>query len=311
MESTQDTILLDEIARNTRTISHPKFGEVRLARPTPRKERMIAEVRGREYHKFLRDESILSRAQLEEIAVRRGIWTEEKGNRLKELQTETGRLMGALDALGYQSLDTVTDAYGEVYARTLGLFEDNEEITRVVDLYFDLDLEPVHADRKKITEAANTTEVDDALDEADELRGQLLLLRSLTTARAEMNKLQFEQAVVFRDSLESRTDRAEELAQIYFCTADAITNKPLWPTYDDIWDTDPEDLDMLIQELFYFMNGITPEFQEILAKHGFTRRVRDIKDQLEDSPAHPTPNSDGEPAEKTLEDSSELETAST
>lgn len=309
-EKALDAVILDELVRNERVVEHPKFGKVKIQRPTPRKEREIAEVRGRAYHKFLLDEDILSRAQLEAAAIKRGIWSEDKAERLTALSRKSGELMGLLDALGYENVDTVSERYAELYSKILGLLEEGSDAYEAADRYFNLGTEPVLQDRLLIQRAGSTTEVDDTLDHADTVRTQLDLLMELTDVRKEQSALQVENARLFMDSLEARTDRAEELARIYFCCTNAETGAPLWPTYEQIWDATPEDIEWLMQELFYFTHQISRDFQRVLENHGFTRRVPEFKKLLEDSPEHPTSNSDGESPEKTSAASSEATTPS-
>lgn len=310
-EAAVDSILRDELIRNERIINHPTFGKVRLRRPTPRIERRIAEVRGAQFHKDLQNPDILSRAQLMDIAVARGMWSEDKEERLTHLSRKTGEIMGALENLGYETIDSLSDEYKQNYDRLSEIFSDHEddEVIQALDRYFDLAEEVSKFDRKRIYDAATSTEVDDLLDRSDILRVQIDLLRELNKIRKEQGQLQMQQARLFMDALESRADRAEELAQIYYCCTKADTDEPLWESYDAAWDADGEDIEVLVMELYFFTHGITDMQKEVLAKHGFTRGVlaNVMNDSSEDSPEHPTPNSDGEQQESEQTSSSESE----
>lgn len=323
-DKSRETILREELVRNERFIDHPTFGRVCLKRPTPRKERLIAEVRRKQYHKDLQDPDILSKAQLENLAVNRNMWSRDKADRLADLSHKSGEIMGVLDGLGYRSLEDLTGEYQETYEKVSNLLKPKEgeklskrdqksldDATAALERYFDPDEGPSPTDKKLIMDAAPSTEVDDLLDTADRLRVQIDLLRDLSEIQKDLRELQEEQSRLFKDSLESRADRAEELAQIYYCCTAEETGDPLWPEFDGILDADPDDVETLMMEMFYFANGITEELKEILGRHGFTRRVleTDTEDSSESSPEHPTPNSDGEPQENDSTPSSEPETA--
>lgn len=293
VDRSTEKVLQDELVRNERIVEHPELGRIRFRRPTPRQERMIADVRGKQYHKDLQNPEILSHAQLEKLAIDRNMWSEEKGERVQELSRRTGELMGILDALEYDSLDTVSEEYSATFNRLLEIFSENEEIGGAVKAYFDLEGRPVFSDRRAIMAAAPSTEVDDLLEKADGLRTQIELLRELATTRKDLNDLQMEQSRLFMDSIEARADRAEEIAQIYYCCTKE-NGTPIWPSFDDAWDSTPDIIEFLLTNYFYFSHGITPEFQKILEKHGFTKRVPDTEDGSESSPEHPKPSSDGE-----------------
>lgn len=292
-----DIVLQDELIRNERIVTHPVLGTIKIQRPTPRKERLIAEARSREYNRLIADPGVLSNAELEVLATRRGIWDEDQTSRMNELSGKSGQLMGLLQALEYDTVDAVSDEYGTLYSRALELFsgEDAATTREAIERYFSLEEDPQLEDRAAITTAAPSTEVDDILDRADVVRAQMDLLMELTDVRNELTKLQLDYARIFKGSLESQTSRVEELAQMYYLCTNAETGEYLWPSLDDAWDLDPEIIEFLMTQLFYFANSIDPEYQELLEKHGFTKRVADLKQLSEDSPVHPQTNSDGEP----------------
>lgn len=306
LEQTADIVLQDELVRNERIVQHPTYGAIRLSRPTPRKERLIAEIRRKQYQSDLMDASILSRAQLEKIASERGMWAPEKTERMQDLSRRVGEIIGALDSIGYQDLDSLLEEYHQVQDQLMEHFPGDEggDMREAIRRYFNLDETPDRKLRIQVLKAAPNSTVDDLVAKGDLLRTQADLLMELGKSRRELNELQVQHSRLFVDSIESRADRAEELAQVYYC-AEKETGGPIFPAFDDIMDQAPEDIEHLVVEMFYFINGITDEFKRLLSKHSFIRRGSDIVKQSDDSPVPPQTSSDGESPEKTSEDSSE------
>ena len=98
-----DATFEQELVSNERIIEHPTLGEIKLSRPTRRKQALIAEVRRKRWHEDLMNDEILSRDQVEERATRRGMWSESLSDDMRELSRKVGELMGVLDSVGYKS----------------------------------------------------------------------------------------------------------------------------------------------------------------------------------------------------------------
>lgn len=299
-ESAVEIAQKDELFRNERTFDHPTFGTLRLQRPTPRQEREIAEARRRQYHKDMRDESILSKAELEKEAIRRGIWSKDNKLKLDSLQTRIGQIMGLLDSVGYESVDVVIRKYEQTVNKLRGLYEDeNIAVQEAITRYFHLDGVGDPADHKLIFEEATTTDVDDAMAEAQLIRTQIELLTELKKSRDEMRPLLQDFVRLNMDSIESRMDRVEQLAKLYYCVTK--DGKTVWTSFDAMWDCPPKDLEILLEELYYFEEGIPDEYRKILGRHGFTLRVPTETNSSESSQGIPQSNSSGEsaPSEQT------------
>jgi hypothetical protein len=302
-QRTTDAVLQDELIRNERIVKHPKFGTIKLSRPTPRKERLIAEVRRQQYHKDLQDASILAKSQLEQIAIQRGMWSEDKTLRLSNLSHRVGEIMGILDTVGYQSVEKVVDEYYALVGKLAEQFE-SQELKDTVVAYFNLDSPSDKKLKVKLMKEATSSNVDDMLSEGDLMRDQIDLLHEMAKTRKELNELQVQHTRLFVDSIESRADRAEELAQLYYCISD-MDGKHLWPSFDEIMDQPPEEIEFLMTEMFYFINGITEEFKAILGKHGFVKRQTTTVEASDDSPDLPPISLDGESQESEQVSSSE------
>lgn len=295
-ENAVEIALKDELMRNERIFKHPSFGTLKLQRPTPRQERDIAEARRRQYHKDLKDASILSKSELEKEAIRRGIWSKDKTEQMTTLQNRIGQIMGLLDSVGYENVDIVLDKYHRAIEKLRELYKDNDEAQTVITRYFHLDEKQNIEDYNYLFKNANTTEIDEVMSEAQLFRTQIELLYELSTARKEMQPLLQEHVRLNMDSIESRMDRVEQLAKLYYCTTKE-DGTSVWPTFDAMWDAPPQELEFLLEEMWCFEQGIPEEQRKILGRHGFMLR-EPTEASSEDSPGNPQPNSNGESVQK-------------
>lgn len=283
-----------ELLRNERIITHPTFGVVKLARPTPGQEIAIAEIRRKQFQRDMADEGVLAKARLMELAEAKGMWSKALDERMHDLTIKTGEAMGLLDTIGFKSLDELTEDFREATTKLMTLFTEQPEISTLVTTYYDLDATPSAKDRATISDAATSSEVDDLLDRGDMLRTQIDLLKEMFKIRKELNDLQERYTRVFMDSQEARADRAERLATLYYCCTNPETGKYLWPSFEQIYNVRAEDIAVLTDEWTYFINGVTEEFKDTLGKYGFIRRLTDTNASFDGSPDQPQSNSDGE-----------------
>lgn len=294
-EKARDTVLTDELMRNERTVTHPTYGEITLHRPTPRMDFAISEVRGRQYQKDLMDENILSQAELEKLAVRRGIWTKEDSERSLRLQAQIGQIMALLEHVGYKSIDALVLDFNKTLAdlsESFSAHEEREAIDEAIYRYFDLDnTAQDKADYSKVFKAAPNSSTEEYLDKARTLRAEIKLMEQLQEAKRELEPLLIESNRLFKDSIEERAKRAEAMAKLYHCVT--RDGKPLWDKFDKILDEKPRDIEMLMEEMFFFEQGIPDRERNILGRHGFTLRAP-IENSSDDSQGSPLPNSDGE-----------------
>lgn len=307
-EQAVETELQARLIENEHVLAHPILGPVRFRRPTPNQERLIAEERRKQYQKDMQDENILSRDEIQTIAIRRGMWSPDLTQKIADLTIQTGEAMGLLNMLSFNSLDDLLKDHKRVVEALLMTFPDEgegSEYRETVRSYLDLNNEGTAAQRKEIADNATSSDVDDLLDEGDKLRTQIELLTSMAKVRKELNELYEKQARLFVDSIESRAERAEEIATLYHCTRNAETGKPLFGSLSEIWDAPAEIIEWLTLEMHYFRQGVTEEFKATLGKYGFIKRLSDKNDSSEDSLVQPPSNSGGESVERTPETFSE------
>jgi hypothetical protein len=296
-----DRQLLDELLRNGRIIQHPTYGEVKLQRPTAKKERLIAEKRQRQHHTDLQARmpdntpAVLSRAQLEKMGIERGVWSEEDNQRLAVLKTDIAKLMVALEGSGFVSeADTLLEYQLEVN-KLIDLYpaDDNEAVEAILR-FFDLDAEGDPADMKIIRDRAITTEADDMIEELMTRRSQMYHHGRLQQFQVELQELTARYVRLTQDSIESRYERAEVLAQIFYC-ATRPDGTTLWASFDDIEDANAYDIEVLREELYFFWSGYHKDLVGMLRKNRFTVRVPETTSEVSSdaSPGHPESNSDG------------------
>lgn len=305
-EHAVEAVLEQELFYNERTIEHPTFGQVCLRRPTPAQERLISEARRKQYHSDLKDDAILSKDEIEAIAVRRGMWSPTLTQKIQDLTVDAGRLAATLDAFGFESMEVLLKDYDQTVSDLLDLYEEEEEVRAAILRYFSMadDAASLTSDRSAILDAAPSTVVDDLVERGEAQKDQIRALEAMFKFRQELNELQVKQARLYVDSLESRADRAEELARIYYCCTQKDSGAPLWPTFADIWNCKAEDMEILVLELAYFVNGISQEYRDKAQKYGFLPRLASMRRSSESSPGQPQSNSDGESQESEVTDSS-------
>ncbi len=294
--------LLDELLRNGRVIEHPTFGEIKLQRPTAKKERLIAAIRQKTHHRDLqaRNEdgsaAVLSRAQLEKMGVERGVWSEENQLRLAWLKDEVGRMMVLLESMGFKTQANTLIDYQMTVNKLMSLYpsEDIPALEAIIR-YYDLDSDMEPSDMKIIRDSAVTTEADDLIEELGTFRTLLEYKSRLHRAQAELHQLTAMYVRLTQDSIESRYERAEVLAQIYYCATKA-DGEPIWPKFEEAEDANAYDIEILREELYFFWAGYDKSLRDMMGKHGFTVRVpENIYEESSDaSPEHPSSSSDGE-----------------
>jgi hypothetical protein len=309
-----------ELVRNERVVEHPRLGKIRLRRATPWVDERIAEVRADWHFRSLENPRLRFKSELEAIYEKRGIWSKDKEERIVALSRRSGELMAFLEGLGYDNSADLVVKYQGIYADLEGRLEKAEadDETREAALealarISDLDATPTLADRKQVDALLRSTVADDLFQEADRLRMQIDLFLELADVRKDLDALQEEQAGLFHVSIEANVDRAEMLAKVYYCTANADSGEPLWETFDRLWHEDPVTINEVRQQLVYFELGIEPRYQKILERHGFSYRMLTTDDSSDAAPEHPTPSTDGavpaEPSEPST--ASETPTSST
>lgn len=292
-ETGGDAVLTQELLHNQKVIDMPILGRIVVRRPTPRQDALISEARRKQYHADLKDETILSRAELLDIATKRGMWSAEKTKEMQDLNRTIGEMVTILDFSGYDTEEDISEQYMGIVAFLKEESED-EEVQAAIDRYFDIEVDSDLEDAKLIIKNSTGTKFDEQFQKGKLLRTQVDLLKELGKNRTNAEKLQEEYTRLFRDSIESRMERAERMEKLLHCVTREETGEPVFSSIEDLMECDPMVLIELQNEMFFFEMGIAENVKEILGKYRFTVRMKDILGLSEDSPDHPQSNSDGE-----------------
>lgn len=277
------------------------FERVRLVKATPRLKRLIGETVQKRYHQDLKDKSLLSNAQLRQLNVERGEWSDDMEKRLETLDQDVQKLMLELHIDGFDPRDNWTKQMNDQAARAQAFPEeaDQDVKQRFFDvfrrwvnftpkdraIYTDLyageqELEAYSEDRdyQWLLDHAASLDAVDALNDVEELRFKLLRYNELLDKGEEKRKLADRRARMYAESVESRRDTTEELAKLYQCaTVLDPAGKPVGPlanSFDALFDLPEDVLTWLLNEQAFFVNGVGPEVREYLAQWGFIRAPR-------------------------------------
>lgn len=302
----EDTILEQELVRNERIITHSRFGALRLRRPTPAMDASIAEQRRKVYHRDLKDDTILTKEEVAQILLKRGIWTPDHDEKMQSFTVKSGELMLKLTALGY---DPTSNLYAEIMLAKADLEkairDENVEVTEDLERIFS---DPEIPSFQDIRVLGDTVERPLEVQKLSNLTFQMNILTEFAEIKAQLQNLLVTYTKFFGDTIEERANRAERMAQIFFCVTSQEDDTRLWTSFENMWDENPEDIAWLHSQLFNFQNGITEEYATVLQTYGFMERVTDTGRSSEDSQDHPQSKSDGESQEEVSENSSDQET---
>lgn len=305
IDKIDEKVLEIELVRNERAITHPKLGKIKLFRATPRVEGLIAEERRKIWHRDLKDPSILTRKEVEKLLADRGVWSEAEDDLIADLTQESGRIMNQLSAMGFTSILQLQKDLESANDALLRKFADVPEATDAVFGLMSLEDKAVAKNIGILRKLAPDSDVDELLENVELYRRQADLIQIMNELRANLNEMLQTQSSWFSSTLETRAETVERMAKMFYCTSNIDTGKPLWKNIEAMWDEDGQVLSWLQTQYFYFENGITPEFAEVLEEHGFTQRGVSIESESENSQDPPKSSLDGESPESASKDSSE------
>lgn len=305
------------------------FSHIRMARLNPSRRRKITEVSQRAYHKDLRDTDLLSNEQVMKLVVERGEWSAAMDKRLTELQQRTtsqmaslynegvtksrewvaelGAKMGRFEEL-VDTSDLSVDEKGELHARFRRWADYRPEkqaayVTAHPEALRDGVYYP-DSDMNWLMEHAPTLEGADLVEDIQTLQDRVQEYLTLVAERTEFEELRLKRLRIFANTVESRRENAEEMARVYFaterCDADGNVQGPLSFTFDALYDLPDDMISWLIEEQFFFQNGIPDETREFLSAFGFLTAAPEPKDE----PAPPPAPTSGEPGSSAPSDAS-------
>lgn len=314
------------------------FSRLRFTKPTPRKRRMIQEIVMERYNQDLKNEKLLSTTQLKELAKSRGEWTPEMEKRLNELSQKVNEESGALAAMGISDRKEWASKLADqskIYLEALDKSEkhpDEKEFLKDIftrwsnflavqqttydNLYATkqgTDKYYPDKDFRKLLDTSPSMEATEALMEYDELLAKVSKLTELIDSRSELAQLLNRKNLIFSNSIESRRDQCEELANLYYTTEvldaqDKVTGQ-LTETFDGMWDYPDTVIRWLLEEFALFQQNIPESMREELEDFGFLAQVPEIGTSQPSDASLEAPNSKPDMPPVGLTDADSLESA--
>lgn len=321
LKEAEDRQILHETVTNEKVVTHPTLGKIRLRTPTLEVQRRIdsASRARKKYLKEAKDKvedpesvggfkmvpAFRSREQLKKEYLELGWWTEEQNIELQDLSSKQMELLTELELLEFESEEDIYEGLVDLRSKLLDAFKDSPEIQTIATRITFPGIEYTSEEEAKIKENASSTEIDDLLDSISRLQSQYNNYVELAKTYAKLAGIQSEYSSLFSDSWQEQLQYFIRLAQVFYCTEHADTEKPLWKSIDDLEkDKDLEIVKWVFNELTAFWQGLSDDVRERMAKYGFTSR-RNTEDTSSDaSPVPPKSSPDGELSEKNVEVSS-------
>jgi hypothetical protein len=251
-----DATLLNEIATNSRTISHPEYGTYVICRSTYSIEAQIESVRTRQMNSDLQARvsiedpitgeatavpAYLTRAAKAEQLRFHGIWTEKQEAELQAAIDEWMKVTQPLDEMGFEGSQALEDALEDLRKRLSVKLGDKfaDELLVLVPVLdtalayqaTDEALATYRTARLAVKKGMKSVGVDELLDEADKLHKQYSLFAAGIQAQLHMVGLRVVEIQLFDDTIEGRADNVENLAKIFYSTTDPDTGKCPWSSF--------------------------------------------------------------------------------
>jgi hypothetical protein len=313
----EDTQILQETAANERVVNHPQFGEVTLVIPTLSLQRQIdAATRAKKKAllnavdeipdpkkpgKTIRVPAYKSRNALEVEYARVGWWSEDNTAELDAANSQYLASLTKLELLGFESEEEIFSRVVDIRKGLQTDFENVEEFEEEIQPRIIALTSPALSEDYDNTidaylrEKAESTRVDDLLEE---LKDAYMLYRAYLDVvhhYAELIRLQNEHNALFEDSWQNQLQYFGRLVQVFHCTSRKETGEPLWDSLDSM--EGEENLDLIrwaFSELTAFWQGLTDEARARAEKYDFIFGPTVSNESTEESPSRPAPKPDGE-----------------
>jgi hypothetical protein len=285
----------------------PLFKHVRLYKLTGKRRRLVQDAVMQRYHADLKNEHILSAAQLREINIKRGEWSVPEERRLEELNELVGQesrelYLDGLDpraawagplteACGKYRSMIAEDVDGQPRCKAEHRDEAHERFHRWLEwskerqAEFDRDYAKAQGresyspdnDLQWLLDHVGGIEAYEVLDQVQELRDKLVRFVGLLEKRHELDELRVKHAKIFAESVETRRDTTEEMAKVLYCGAyknEQGQYVPFAAKLEDMWSYPDEILNWLIVETYFFLNALPDSARAYLETMGFIAAPR-------------------------------------
>lgn len=309
----RDAVLPPHIVQALKNAHHitpavPVIERVRYLHLNPAKRAKIGKQVLKRYHPDLKDNDLLSSAELRRINIQRGEWSEENDRRIVELVEKTNTLMLGLSSDGFDYQARWNQDMFEHFVKVKSALEKNEfdngdlifktdeehrKGIEILDRWFGWNRErqdeytmlfaaeqgkdqySVDRDQQWLLDRAPTLEFVDSIQAIDDLRDKIRRFAECQVLRTELLELQVKQAKMLADSIEQRRDVCEEMARLYYCVEvideNGVGKGPLVKDFDSLWEFPDDVIRFLQTKLYMFFRGQpdSPEAENFLQTWGF------------------------------------------
>lgn len=303
----------------------PCWPAVRFNKLTHKMRKDIAVEVQRQYNADLRDETLLSTAQILKLTEARGEWTTENVRRVDELQMLTGQLMRELTMASAEEQQAWAPSMQKLYSELHEeLRKENEEHADILQRWTNHTeaLQPVYnmlyagdqgaeeysADRDFIFLQENVPfGMLDRLQELERMTIRLAKFFELDTYQKELGELLKKQNKIFNQSIENRRDTMEAVVRLSRMVQWVDEHNEVQGQVEDPEALPESVLEWLVTENHFFIQGIPPETREYLQQWGFLPAPQEhgSSDSSDESPVEPSSNSSSDVSSSTPASSSE------
>lgn len=323
-----DKELLNEIALNSREITHPEWGTFIINRPTNRILSQIASTRTRALNRDLQERekvfdpstekyklvpAFLTKQGKKKILEEFGDWTPEDDEKIKELEQRYRQVCVALEREGFEGVVELNKSYTEALQALQRLLESKSgDYSEELPILFPMDYASPEGEetertperyakaRASVERKAKDIEVVEVLGIVDKLYKQYDLLMQGIKAQGDLYVKKIEEITLFSDTAESRADKEAQLVKIQSCTKNPDKSL-VWASSEDCQNEPPDKLSWLLTEIEKFerLDPNQPDNDKVGSKYNFLSPILDTLVESDDSPEEETSKQDGDPVAKT------------
>lgn len=321
-----DKTLVNEIALNSREVSHPEWGTFIISRPTNRILSDILTARTRSLNRDLQERekvydpstgnyklvpAFLTKQGKRKILEEFGDWTKEDEQELVNLEKEYRDACVALEQEGFEGTAELHEAYQEALETLKELLEKKpEDFEEELPVLFPMDYEDDSLDpnpeeyakaRQSVERKAKDIDVVSVLQVVDRLHKQYEYLMKGITAQSQLYVKKVEELTLFADTAESRADKEAQLVKIQRC-AKNLDKSPVWSSVDECQNESPDKLTWLLGEIEKF-ERLDPSVEKSTSnkanKYNFLFPILGTQEDSEEPQETQESNQDGESVAKT------------
>lgn len=320
--------LLDEIATNRREISHERFGDFIIKRPSNRVLSLIDSAKTRSMNKDLQTKealdsggyvpAYLTKKSKKRLLQEHGEWTQEDDDAIELAQSEYRLACMELDKTNFESVDMTLAELDEIKSYLLDKGLDPKKFKKELSILF-----PGHDDgpseelaplqdgydkaKKRVVAALKDVEATRVLDGLDGIHKQYYLIQKGIEAQAKLFLYKTKELSLFSDTVESRAENAGHIAKISNCVYTPEENL-YFTSPEKCRDSEQDMLAWLLQEVEKFERldpTMTAEDEVRMNRFNFLFPSVDINASSEDSQDLTESKQDGSSAKEIQNNSSE------